>query len=225
MVLLSLTAMPTGLVHARATKHERSASPEKLILTIDDGFQKQDEIVQLLDAHNAKATFFISGQALTAYPSAWQHAQTLGYAIGCHTMTHPAASKISEIVFRRELRDWRATAKRVLGQEASNTTLFRFPYGDTGGRHRAVFQKILEEEGFKSFLWDVDVSTPYTRLSPASRIKNATARLNESRVPNPIILAHFTAIDIPAIQDVLSWAEAKGIQVQGVEGLRPESYH
>jgi len=221
LLALSLSASAdsaTLLVSQKSAQSEQSTPIKKIILTLDDGFQDQEGLMTMLKAHHAGATFFIEGTALKAYPAIWKDAQDKGFLIGCHTMSHHPTSQLSGNQFRTELREWRALAKAVLGEQAAQTTLFRFPYGDTGGRRTKLFKTILKEEGFSSYLWDIDISTPYHKLPPAIRIEDAKDRLEASHSTSPIVLGHFTYVDVPAIEEVLEWAEMEKIVVEGLGG-------
>ena len=61
-------------------------------LTIDDGPSADTiEILDLLDAHAAKATFFLVGQRAAARPDAVREIARRGHTIGNHSATHPQA--------------------------------------------------------------------------------------------------------------------------------------
>ena len=60
-------------------------------LTIDDGPDPQDTpvLLDLLDAHEAKATFFFIGQKAAQHPALVREVVRRGHGLGNHTMTHP----------------------------------------------------------------------------------------------------------------------------------------
>ncbi len=76
------------------TKLPQSASsPDGRViwLTIDDGPDPQDTpaLLDLLDKHQAKATFFQIGAKAAAYPHLVSEVLRRGHTIGNHTMNHP----------------------------------------------------------------------------------------------------------------------------------------
>lgn len=187
-----------------------------IVLTLDDGWYAPEKFVEMLLRHDADATFFITGEALKAHPDAWRDALHKGFDIGCHTMRHKASSTLSESSFRQELKTWRITAQEILGVEAAKTSLFRFPYGDTGKKKTARFRKILQEEGFTEYSWDTDISTPYYPMALAWRNNQMKLRLSRAPVASPVVLGHFTRTDFPVIEEMLVWAKEQNVKVIGL---------
>lgn len=69
----------------------RLPTTERLVwLTIDDGPSEQTiAILDLLDAHQAKATFFLVGERATRWPSLVREIAARGHGIGNHSHGHP----------------------------------------------------------------------------------------------------------------------------------------
>src|SRR5947199_7394860 len=69
----------------------RTASAKKLALTFDDGPNPliTPRLLNLLEKHNAKATFFLIGQFAQECPSLVKEIAARGHLIGNHTQTHP----------------------------------------------------------------------------------------------------------------------------------------
>lgn len=98
-------------------------------LTIDDGPDAHDtpRILDLLDRHGARATFFIIGERAARWPHLVQEIVRRGHMIGHHTHTHPARTF------------WCASPRRlaaeldqtldVLERVGIRPTLFRAPVG------------------------------------------------------------------------------------------------
>ncbi len=60
-------------------------------LTIDDGpSDETPALLDLLDAHHAKATFFVVGERAAARPQLVREIAARGHGIGNHSATHPA---------------------------------------------------------------------------------------------------------------------------------------
>ncbi len=65
---------------------------KRVWLTIDDGPSDQTmEILDLLDQHAAKATFFLVGERAAARPELVRDIAARGHGIGNHSHTHPSA--------------------------------------------------------------------------------------------------------------------------------------
>jgi peptidoglycan/xylan/chitin deacetylase (PgdA/CDA1 family) len=63
-------------------------------LTIDDGPDEKDtpQLLDLLDQHRAKATFFVIGERAARHPELMAEIIRRGHEVGHHTHTHPAAT-------------------------------------------------------------------------------------------------------------------------------------
>lgn len=70
-----------------------TARPE-IWLTIDDGPDPVDtpQILNLLDRHQARATFFLIGARARQHPDLVREIVRRGHEVGHHTQTHPAGS-------------------------------------------------------------------------------------------------------------------------------------
>lgn len=116
-------------------------------LTYNDGpGMYTSRLLDVLEAYNAKATFFLVGNQISDYPAAVSRMKELGCEIGNHTMDHEDLSRLTE----KEITDQIQAADQALfsitGQE---TTLLRPPYGNTGDILTAAADKPL-------ILWSLD---------------------------------------------------------------------
>ncbi len=98
-------------------------------LTIDDGPDPLDtpQLLDLLDAAGAKATFFVIGQKAALHPDLIAEIIRRGHSLGNHTLSHPA-----HIFWRlgpRRLREEIISGAHVLADLGHPTTLFRAPAG------------------------------------------------------------------------------------------------
>jgi peptidoglycan/xylan/chitin deacetylase (PgdA/CDA1 family) len=69
-------------------------SRQEIWLTIDDGPDATDTpaILDLLDRHQARATFFVIGARAALHPELLAEIARRGHEVGHHTQTHPAAT-------------------------------------------------------------------------------------------------------------------------------------
>lgn len=83
----------------------RIDDPSSIAITFDDGPNPAvtPKLLDLLDRHNAKATFFLIGAHVRARPTLAKEIAARGHAIGNHTDTHPALTFLSPSQTRREL--------------------------------------------------------------------------------------------------------------------------
>jgi peptidoglycan-N-acetylglucosamine deacetylase len=70
----------------------RISDPSSIAITFDDGPNPAvtPQLLDLLERHNAQATFFLIGQYTRACPALAREIAARGHALGNHTETHPA---------------------------------------------------------------------------------------------------------------------------------------
>ncbi len=88
-------------------------------LTIDDGPSAQTlAMLDLLDAHAAKATFFVVGDKARAMPELIGDIVRRGHTIGNHSATHPSAWfwALPPAQMRREIDSTQAVLAQITGQ-------------------------------------------------------------------------------------------------------------
>jgi peptidoglycan/xylan/chitin deacetylase (PgdA/CDA1 family) len=88
-------------------------------LTIDDGpSDDTPAILDLLDAHRAKATFFVVGERAAARPELVLEIARRGHTLGNHSATHPSAWfwALPRRRMAREIAQAQATLQGITGQ-------------------------------------------------------------------------------------------------------------
>ena len=139
--LISLAARPFGTLTHVATKEPLVA------LTFDDGPHPEStpRMVETLEKHGARGTFFMVGKAAKRHPEVVERVARGGHAIGNHTWDHPSVPLLRGPARRAQIR-WCADA---LAPHA--TKLFRPPYGHQSlGSHIDALRC-----GHRPVTWDV----------------------------------------------------------------------
>ena len=179
-----------------------NSNGDKVIaLTFDDGpWDKQtDEILDILEQNDAKATFFTVGQCISGHEKELQRAASMGCEIGTHTWDHAEGSgqgvsliKMSTDERKQEVQKGLEAIKNATGQEAS--TIFRCPGGNFDTSVATDLEGIVTAE----IGWNVD-TTDWKK--PGADV---IAQRIQSAGPGNIILMH----------------DGGGDRSQTVEGLR-----
>jgi peptidoglycan-N-acetylglucosamine deacetylase len=102
---------------------------QSVAITIDDGPNPAltPQILDLLDAANAKATFFCIGQAVQAHPGLAREIIARGHAVQNHSFTHRHTFSFSGLgALKQELAQAQDMIAQTTGQKP---TLFRAPAG------------------------------------------------------------------------------------------------
>lgn len=94
-------------------------------LTFDDGPHPEftPQVLEVLNRHKAKATFFMIGESAVQYPDVVRKAAEAGHAIGNHSWSHLSFPLLRPQERLQQIRD----CQRVL--EPYGQMLFRPPYG------------------------------------------------------------------------------------------------
>ena len=101
--------------------------PKQIALTFDDGPDKKwtPQILSILEAYHAPATFFVIGENGVANKDLLQRMVRDGMVIGNHSYTHPNMANESEYGINLELN---ATRRLVEAYTGRSIRLFRAPY-------------------------------------------------------------------------------------------------
>jgi peptidoglycan/xylan/chitin deacetylase (PgdA/CDA1 family) len=128
----------------------RVETAQRLIaLSFDDGPGPQTpEIVELLEAHGCRGTFFVLGESVEGREDILARTIAGGHEIGNHTHSHPHALQCTDDELAHDI----ARCQRVLN---GTPVLFRPPYGEDPLRA----SRIAGERGLPTTaLWSVDPS-------------------------------------------------------------------
>ncbi len=108
-----------------------------IAVTFDDGPSGSTrEVLDILETHGARGTFFVVGQWTERLPHVVQAIAERGHEIGNHTWTHFDASEVrDEGRWRKELR---RTSEIIAATAGRPPVLFRPPYGHEVERFAAV---------------------------------------------------------------------------------------
>ncbi len=118
-------------------------------LTFDDGPSQHNTplILDLLDEHDAKATFFVVGDQVAGNEEILGRLRSAGHELGNHTYSHPHTIELRREALRDELQ---RTAAVV--QPFGRMRLVRPPFGKDRRRMAATGAKL----GLRTILWSVD---------------------------------------------------------------------
>lgn len=112
-----------------------------IALTFDDGPNPAatPALLDLLDKHDARATFFLIGRHVRAFPALAREIAARGHTIGNHTETHPRLIFISRAKLREELNRCREAILSAVGAEPR---WMRPPFGFRGPQLDAVVRQL-----------------------------------------------------------------------------------
>lgn len=172
------------------------------------GAEYTDTILEILDRHQVKTTFFLVNLWMEKYPEKAKEIAVRGHEIGLHSATHPHFTQLSPSEMQQELRANAALINTLTGQQPK---LFRPPFGDYND---TVIQS-AQGMGFQPIQWSID-SLDWKDLS-AVQIQE---RVGKEMAPGQIILFHNNGKHTAeALGPLLALAKEKGLQVVPVSEL------
>ena len=179
----------------------------EVVLTFDDGPLRRHSraVLDALDAHCTKATFFIVGRMAISDPETLQDMAIRGHTIGTHTWSHKNLRSISIAQARSEFELGLSAVQAALG--APVAPFFRFPYlSDPQG-----VQDLLQQRGIAMFSIDAD-SYDYRTPSAAVVQRNILNQL-EQRKKGILLFHDIQPSTAKAMKDLLDELKARGYRV------------
>ena len=134
---------------------------EKIVaLTFDDGPipEVTPWVLELLEKHNIKATFFMVGDNIKKHPDEYRMVVEHGHRIGNHTFNHIRGFEYSNP-------DYLANAQKV--DEIIHSDLFRPPHGHMGFR-----QYYTLRYHYRIIMWDLVTRDYSKRMRPEQVLNN-----------------------------------------------------
>jgi peptidoglycan/xylan/chitin deacetylase (PgdA/CDA1 family) len=149
-------------------------APERageLALTFDDGPNPKwtPRLLDVLAAHDVKATFFMLGSRAQAEPVLVRRVAAEGHLIGNHSWSHPNLALTAAKKVREELVRTSGTLELITGAEIK---YFRPPFG---ARRPAVF-RIARELGLRVVTWNA-MTSDWSEPSPDRIAGQLTAKI------------------------------------------------
>lgn len=186
------------------------ANPDKVIaLTFDDGPGPYTaQLLDILDQHGAKATFFLIGSKVSAQADVLRRMHARGHQLGNHSWSHPELPKLPIDQVAGEIDRTNDAIKQAT---RIKPTVMRPPYGAVNG----VVLEQLRLRGMSSILWSVDTRDWADRNSDI-----VCSRAVAGAHPGAIILMHdIHQTSVNAVPCILSSLKQQGYSFVTVQGL------
>jgi len=192
--------------HTRAGEFDFLRDHE-VVLTFDDGPLRPytPAVLNALDAHCTKATFFMVGRMAVADPAMVREVAKHGHTIGSHTWSHARLQDLDADNAKTEVEMGLSGLVRAL--QAPIAPFFRFPYL----RPSPASIDYLKSRNIGSFAIDVD-SRDFETKDPATVKATVMAQLEKRR--KGILLFHdIQPSTAHGINDILDALKAGGFKV------------
>ena len=174
------------------------------------GNEETGALLDILARHNVKATFFMTGDWVEAYPDDVKAIAAAGHDLGNHSQNHKEMSCLSAEECAREIQTVHDQVKALTGMDM---TLFRPPYGDYNNQ----LIEVASGMGYHVIQWNVDSLDwkDYGADDIVSRVLNHKNLCNGS-----IILMHNGAkYTKDALEAVITGLQEKGYEIVPISQL------
>ena len=135
----------------RTSQNQSTSEPKYISLSFDAAWGADDtiEILDILDKHNIKVTFFMTGGWVESFPDMVKEIYSRGHDLGNHSQNHKHMSKLSVSEQISEIDSVTKSVKELTGYEMF---LFRPPYGD----YDSTLVKTIYGCNYYPIQWSVD---------------------------------------------------------------------
>lgn len=123
----------------------------KLAISFDAAWGADDtkNLLDILEKHNTKATFFLCGTWVDKYPAEVKMIYDAGHEIGNHSNTHPHVAKLSLEQNKNEIMEVHNKVKAITGHDMD---LYRAPFGE----YNDTVLDAAKEVGYHTIQWNID---------------------------------------------------------------------
>src|SRR5262249_61077071 len=126
-----------------------------------------DWVLELLDRHSARATFFVLGWVAERYPSLIRRIAAAGHEIGCHSYAHQLVYDLTPEQFQRDtIRALEAIYSAIAGVARSPVRAYRAPSHSITSRSLWALEILGAASG----------AIPAFILSPTTAIESRVSR-------------------------------------------------
>lgn len=166
----------------------KSGKKKVLYLTFDDGPNPSTTpwLLDLLQEHQAKATFFCIGKNANDHPELLKQLERAGHRIGNHSYSHPNGLKSNTEEYIKDI---------IKAERNIKSHLFRPPYGKMTPRQH----KILGRLGYKTIFWS-HIAYDFDKDLPATERMSKTI---DATKPGAVMVFHDSDKAFPQLKNEL----------------------
>ncbi len=179
------------------------------------GNEQTDTLLDILDDHDVKTTFFLVGDWVEKYPESVKEIAKRGHDVGNHSDTHAHMTQISKTDQLSEIEECNKKIKAITKRDV---TLFRPPYGE----YDNSVVETCDSTDMYCVQWNID-SLDWKDPSPQEMVE----RIQQKLCPGSIILLHNGAKNTPeALPLIIEAIKEEGYKIVPISQLLPKGkYH
>lgn len=186
-----------------------------IYLTFDDGPNGYtQDILNILQAKNAHATFFLIKGNIDKRPALLKEIIKRGNAVGCHSVSHRVDLFYSSP--ETAVHEMKLCQRAIYDQTRFHTPLIRVPFGSFPHLTDDI-KKGLENAKFIYWDWNID-SEDWTNNNPGQVYTNVINQLNfaEKKGFIPTVLLHDKRVTVEMLPKLLDYLNEKGYIIKTI---------
>ena len=210
IITAAVTSVGTKAEQRKLPIYRVERADNKIAVTFDVAWENSntDELLDILNEYDAKATFFITGDWCDRYPDDVKKFADAGHEIENHSDQHPHVEGINVNDLINDTRECSRKIKMITGKEP---VLYRAPYGE----YDDSLLTTLEGMGLKTIQWDLD-SVDWNKPTA----EQITKKVLENTKSGSILLFHNDLQNTTeALPNVLKGLKEKGFEFVTVDEL------
>lgn len=150
-------------------------NPKTMYLTFDDGpsVENTAAVLDILKAHDIKATFFLVGENVKRHPEMARRIVEEGHTVGIHCYRHDYNEVYASV--DAYLEDFQKAYDIILETTGVEVQLFRFPGGSINSYNKEVYEDIITEmteKGYIYFDWNGSLEDAVKHSTPEQLVEN-----------------------------------------------------
>lgn len=191
----------------RQTSTEDKPLNKVVYLTFDDGPSKlTDQILDVLQEQDVKATFFMQGSNLKKehLQESVKRATKEGHYIGGHSMTHEFNTLYKDNQFVPEMNEALTLIHEITG---TTPNLVRPPYGSAPGLKSEQIRNQIIDADIKVWDWTIDSNDWTLKDNPTQIIENIKNGTNADR---EVVLMHEKPQTLAVLPGIIAFYREQG---------------
>ena len=182
----------------------------EVVLTFDDGPlpKYSNQILDILAAHCAKATFFLVGRQAKDNPQGVRKVRDAGHTVATHTQNHPAGMhRLPLDRSKQEIEQGIASVTAALGDGTAPAPFLRIP----GLRVNDGMEAFAASKGLQ--IWSADFPADDWRDVSANRVYDLAIQRLEAKGKGILLLHDIQPRTVEALPRILHELKARGYRI------------
>ena len=204
---------------------------KNISITFDINWCDEDylyDILDVLDKHNVKATFFVTNTH-PDYQSLIAKEASKGHTVAIHSATHDYAKIYRSVDAYFD--DFNTMNNIIIAQTGKSAQIVRFPGGSSNTISRKYCSGIMSqlvcgvaEKGFLYCDWNVSSGDAGGTTSTSQVVQNVTSGVKNNNVS--IVLQHdIKDFSVNAVEEIIQWGLSEGYTFLPLTTSSPMSHH